>query len=159
AVLQQAGRNPSQKTINKYWTSQTTSLNFDDFCAILKKEKPATKNELLEAFGKIDTDKAGCIFHDELYKILTTRGAKMTWEEVTSTTKQAAFNCSGKLDYNKVRPRVKFHSEQCCKAARDRLEVDPRLRQQQFGNETENSSEGIPVLVSKASPRISRKSH
>ncbi|XP_017596142.1 PREDICTED: EF-hand calcium-binding domain-containing protein 7, partial [Corvus brachyrhynchos] len=100
--LQQAGRNPSRRTINKYWTSQTTSLNFDDFCAILKKEKPATKNELLEAFGKIDTDKAGYIFHDELYKILTTRGAKMTWEEVTSITKQAAFNCSGKLDYNKV---------------------------------------------------------
>lgn len=100
-VLQQAGRNPSQKTINKYWTSQRTSLNFDDFCAILKKEKPATKNELLEAFGKIDTDKAGYIFHDELYKILTTRGAKMTWEEVTTITKQADFNCSGKLDYNK----------------------------------------------------------
>lgn len=72
AVLQQAGRNPSQKTINKYWTSQTTSLNFDDFCAILKKEKPVTKKELLEAFGKIDADKAGYILHDELYKILTT---------------------------------------------------------------------------------------
>lgn len=71
-VLQQAGRNPSQKTINKYWTSQTTTLNFDDFCAILKKEKPATKTELLEAFGKIDTDNTGYILHDELYKILTT---------------------------------------------------------------------------------------
>lgn len=100
-VLQQAGRNPSQKTINKYWTSQRTSLNFDDFCAILKNEKPATRNELLKAFGKIDTDKAGYIFHDELYKILTTRGDKMTWEEVTTITKQADFNCSGKLDYNK----------------------------------------------------------
>ncbi|XP_077038736.1 EF-hand calcium-binding domain-containing protein 7 isoform X3 [Agelaius phoeniceus] len=100
-VLQQAGRNPSQKTINRYWTSQTSSLNFDDFCAILKKEKPATKNELLEAFGKIDTDKAGYIAHDELCKILTTRGDKMTWEEVTSITKQADFNCNGKLDYNK----------------------------------------------------------
>lgn len=72
SVLQQAGGNPSQKTINKYWTSQTTSLNFDDFCAIVKKEKPATKNELLEAFGKIDTDKDGYILHDELCKILTT---------------------------------------------------------------------------------------
>ncbi|XP_031974364.1 EF-hand calcium-binding domain-containing protein 7-like [Corvus moneduloides] len=157
-VLQQAGRNPSRRTINKYWTSRTTSLNFDDFCAILKKEKPATKNELLEAFGKIDTDKAGYIFHDELYKILTTRGDKMTWEEVTSITKQADFNCSGKLDYNKFCELYLSTREQCCKAARDRLEVDPRLRQQQFGNQTENSSEGIPVPVSKASPRISRKS-
>ncbi|NXX55159.1 EFCB7 protein, partial [Scopus umbretta] len=101
SVLQQAGRNPSQKTVNKYWTSQTTALNFDDFCTILKKEKPATKTELLEAFGKIDADNTGYILHDELYKILTTRGEKMTRDEVSAITKQAVFNCSGKLDYNK----------------------------------------------------------
>ncbi|KAF4797257.1 EF-hand calcium binding domain 7 [Turdus rufiventris] len=155
-VLQQAGRNPSQKTINKHWTSQTTSLNFDDFCAILKKEKPATKNELLEAFGKIDTDKAGYILHDELCKILTTRGDKMTWEEVTSITNQADFNCSGKLDYKKFCELYLTTSEQCCKAARDRLESDARLRQQHFGNQTENSSEGISLPVPKPSPRVSR---
>ncbi|NXI25770.1 EFCB7 protein, partial [Sterrhoptilus dennistouni] len=156
-VLQQAGRNPSQKTINKYWTSQTTSLNFDDFCAILKKEKPATKNELLEAFGKIDTDKDGYILHEELCKILTTRGDKMTWEEVTSITKQADFNCNGKLDYNKFCELYLSTSEQCCRAARARLDTDPRLRQQHFGNQTGNSSEGITVPVSKPSPRVSRK--
>ncbi|XP_023788063.1 EF-hand calcium-binding domain-containing protein 7 isoform X1 [Cyanistes caeruleus] len=156
-ALQQAGRNPSQKTINKYWTSQTTSLNFDDFCAILKKEKPATKNELLEAFGKIDTDKSGYILHDELFKILTTRGDKMTWEEVTSITKQADFNCSDKLDYSKFCELYLTTSEQCCKAARDRLETDPRLRQQHFGNQTEHFSHGITLPVSKASPRVSRK--
>jgi len=33
-ALQHAGRNPSQKTINKYWTPQTAKLNFDDFCII-----------------------------------------------------------------------------------------------------------------------------
>lgn len=47
-------------------------LNFDDFCTILKQEKPVTKTELLEAFGKIDTDNCGYILHDELYRILTT---------------------------------------------------------------------------------------
>ncbi|NXR63432.1 EFCB7 protein, partial [Rhadina sibilatrix] len=156
-VLQQAGRNPSQKTINKYWTSQTTSLNFDDFCAILKKEKPATKNELLEAFGKIDRDKTGYILHDELCKILTTRGDKMTWEEVSSITKQADFNCNGKLDYNKFCELYLTTREQCCKAARARLDSDPRLRQQHFGNQSGNSSEGITLPGSKPSPRVSRK--
>ncbi|NXE95408.1 EFCB7 protein, partial [Menura novaehollandiae] len=156
-VLQQAGRNPSQKTINKYWTSQTTTLNFDDFCAILKKEKPTTKTELLEAFGKIDTDKAGYILHDELYKILTTRGDKMTWEEVNTITKQADFNYSGKLDYNKFCDLYLTTSEQCCRAARDRLEADTRLRQQQFGNQAETSSEGITLPGSKPSPGFSRK--
>ncbi|KFW11164.1 PREDICTED: EF-hand calcium-binding domain-containing protein 7 [Fulmarus glacialis] len=156
-VLQQAGRNPSQKTVNKYWTSQTTTLNFDDFCTILKKEKPATKTELLEAFGKIDTDNTGYILHDELYKILTTRGEKMTWDEVSTITKQADFNCSGKLDYNKFCDLYMTTSEQCCKTAREKLEVDSRLRQQQFGSQAETSSEGITLPVSKPSPRVSRR--
>ncbi|NXF33069.1 EFCB7 protein, partial [Nyctibius bracteatus] len=156
-VLQRAGRNPSQKTVNKYWTSQTTTLNFDDFCTILKKEKPATKTELLEAFGKIDTDNTGYILHDELYKILTTRGEKMTRDEVSAITKQADFNCGGKLDYNKFCDLYLTTSEQCCKTAREKLEVDSRWRQQQFGSQAETSSEGITSPVSKPSPRIARK--
>ncbi|NXC12694.1 EFCB7 protein, partial [Corythaeola cristata] len=156
-VLQQAGRNPSQKTVNKYWTSQTTTLNFDDFCTILKEEKPATKAELLEAFGKIDTDNAGYILHDELYKILTMRGEKMTPDEVSAIIKQADFNYSGKLDYNKFCDLYMTTSEQCCKTAREKLEVDRRLRQQQFGSQAEASSEGVTLPASKPSPRISRK--
>ncbi|XP_064310972.1 EF-hand calcium-binding domain-containing protein 7 [Phalacrocorax carbo] len=156
-VLQQAGRNPSQKTVNKYWTSQTTTLNFDDFCTILKKEKPATKTELLEAFGKIDVDNTGYISHDELYKILTMRGEKMTQDEVSTITKQADFNCSGKLDYKKFCDFYMTTSEQCCKAAQEKLEGDSRLRQQQFGSQAETSSEGI--MVSKPPPRVSRKSN
>ncbi|NXN39926.1 EFCB7 protein, partial [Rhinoptilus africanus] len=156
-VLQQAGRNPSQKTVNKYWTSQTTTLNFDDFCTILKKEKPATKTELLEAFGKIDPHNTGYISHDELYKILTTRGEKMTRDEASAIFKQADFNCSGKLDYNKFCDLYMTTSEQCCKTAREKLEVDGRLRKQQFGSQTETSCEGITLPASKPSPRISRK--
>lgn len=49
-------------------------------------------------------------------------------------------------------------SEQCCKTAREKLEVDGRLRQQQFGSQAETSSEGITLPVSKPSPRIPRKS-
>ncbi|KAM6415294.1 EF-hand calcium-binding domain-containing protein 7 isoform 1-T1 [Rhynochetos jubatus] len=153
-VLQQAGRNPSEKAVNKYWTSQTTTLNFDDFCTILKKEKPATKMELLEAFAKIDTDNTGYILHDDLYKILTMRGEKMTRDEVSAIIKQADFNCSGKLDYKKFCDLYMTTSEQCCRAAREKLEVDSRLRQQQFGSQAE-TSEGM--AVSKPSPRVSRK--
>ncbi|NXN94469.1 EFCB7 protein, partial [Rhinopomastus cyanomelas] len=156
-VLQQAGRNPSQKTVDKYWTSRTTALNFDDFCMILKQEKPATKNELLEAFGKVDPDHTGYILHDELYKVLTMRGEKMTWDEVRSITNQADFNCGGKLDYRKFCDLYLATSKQCCRAARERLEVDCRLRQQQFGSQAETCSEGIAQPGSKPSPRIPRK--
>lgn len=71
AALQHAGRNPSQKTINKYWTPQTAKLNFDDFCIILRKEKPTSKAELLKSFKQLDVNDNGCILHTDLYKLLT----------------------------------------------------------------------------------------
>ncbi|NXC43217.1 EFCB7 protein, partial [Penelope pileata] len=156
-VLQQAGRNPSQKTVNKYWTSQTTTLNFDDFCAILKEETPTTKTELLEAFGKIDTDNTGYILHDELCKILTTKGEKMTMDEVSAITKLADFNCSGKLDYKKFCDFYMTTREQCCRTTLEKLEVDNRLKRQQFGSQVEASPEGITLPVSKPSPQVSKK--
>lgn len=71
AALQHAGRNPSQKTINKYWTPQTAKLNFDDFCIILRKEKPTSKAELLKSFKQLDVNDDGFILHTDLYKLLT----------------------------------------------------------------------------------------
>lgn len=73
-VLQKAGRNPSWETVNKYWTLQTTTLNFDDFCSILKKEEPVKKEELFKAFAEMDAKNDGYILHSELCKILTTVG-------------------------------------------------------------------------------------
>ncbi|XP_032651367.1 EF-hand calcium-binding domain-containing protein 7 isoform X1 [Chelonoidis abingdonii] len=156
-VLQQAGRNPSQKTVNQYWTSQTTTLNFDDFCNILKKEKPATKTELLKAFLKVDTNNDGYILHTELHKILTMRGEKMTVEEVNAITKLADVNSNGKLDYNKFCKLYMTTSEQCRKTALEKLEVDSRLRHQQFGSQVEASSERATSPISKPSSRTTRK--
>ncbi|XP_067391643.1 EF-hand calcium-binding domain-containing protein 7 isoform X1 [Emydura macquarii macquarii] len=155
-VLQQAGRNPSQKTINKYWTLQTTTLNFDDFCSILKKEKPATKTELLKAFLKVDTNNDGYILHTELYKILTTRGEKMTVEEVDAITKLTDVNSNGKLDYNKFCKLYMTTNEQCRKTALEKLEDDSRLRRQQFGSQVETSAERA-TSISKPSSRTTRK--
>ncbi|XP_039341641.1 EF-hand calcium-binding domain-containing protein 7 isoform X1 [Mauremys reevesii] len=155
-VLQQAGRNPSQKMVNQYWTPQTTTLNFDDFCNILKKEKPATKTELLKAFLKVDTNNDGYILHTELYKILTMRGEKMTVEEVNAITKLADVNSSGKLDYNKFCKLYMTTNEQCRKTALEKLEVDSRLRRQQFGSQVE-TSERATSPISKPSSRTTRK--
>lgn len=72
-ALQHAGRNPSQKTINKYSTPQTAKQNFDDFCIILRKEKPISKAELLKSFKQLDVNDYGYILHTVLYKLLTKR--------------------------------------------------------------------------------------
>nr|XP_028589040.1 EF-hand calcium-binding domain-containing protein 7 isoform X2 [Podarcis muralis] len=127
-VLQQAGRNPSQKTVNKYWTLQTTTLNFDDFCFILKQEEPVRKTELLKAFAKIDVNNEGCILHSELHKLLT------TFCKLYMTT-----------------------NEQCLKHALEKLEVDSKLKRQQFGSQLETSSELATSLISKTIPKTARK--
>lgn len=57
--------------LNKYWTSSTSKLNFDDFCEILKCEKKMEGRELLRAFKKMDVNGDGCISIGELEKALT----------------------------------------------------------------------------------------
>ncbi|XP_027708634.1 EF-hand calcium-binding domain-containing protein 7 isoform X1 [Vombatus ursinus] len=149
-VLQKAGRNPSQKTIDKYWTPQTAKLNFDDFCAILKKEKPTSKSELLKAFKKIDVNNDGYILHTDLYKILTKRGEKMTPEEMNAIINLADINVDGKLDYIKFCKLYVATNEQCLKTALEKLEIDSKVRLQQLGSHPEASPE------SGVSPRIPR---
>ncbi|XP_037672453.1 EF-hand calcium-binding domain-containing protein 7 isoform X2 [Choloepus didactylus] len=156
-ALQHAGRNPSQKTINKYWTPQTAKLNFDDFCIILRKEKPTSKAELLKSFKKLDVNDDGSILHTDLYKILTKRGEKMTQEEVNAIINLADVNANGKFDYIKFCKLYMTTNEQCLKTALEKLEIDSKLRRQQFGSHIEGSHERDLSPVSKPSPRIIRK--
>ncbi|XP_005204564.1 EF-hand calcium-binding domain-containing protein 7 isoform X1 [Bos taurus] len=156
-ALQHAGRNPSQKTINKYWTSQTAKLNFDDFCIILRKEKPTSKAELLKSFKQLDVNDNGSILHTDLYKLLTKKGEKMTREEVNAIINLADVNADGKFDYIKFCKLYMATNEQCLKTTLEKLEVDSKLRRQQFGSHVEGSPERAPSPVAKASPRIIRK--
>lgn len=156
-ALQHAGRNPSQKTINKYWTPQTAKLNFDDFCIILSKEKPTSKAELLKSFKKLDVNDDGSILHSDLHKHLTERGEKMTQEEVNAVINLADVNANGKFDYVKFCKLYMTTSEQCLKTTLERLEADSKLRRQQFGSQMEGSPERDPSPVPKPSPRIIRK--
>ncbi|XP_058994214.1 EF-hand calcium-binding domain-containing protein 7 isoform X1 [Mustela lutreola] len=156
-ALQHAGRNPSQKTINKYWTPQTAKLNFDDFCIILRKEKPTSKSELLKSFKQLDVNDDGSILHTDLYKLLTKRGEKMSREEVNAIISLADVNADGKFDYIKFCKLYMTTIEQCLKTTVEKLEVDSQLKRQQFGSHTEGSPERDPSPVPKPSPRIIRK--
>ncbi|KAF6109713.1 hypothetical protein HJG60_010932 [Phyllostomus discolor] len=156
-ALQHAGRNPSQKTVNKYWTPQTAKLNFDDFCIILRKEKPASKAELLKSFKQLDVNDDGFILHTDLYKLLTKRGEKMTLEEVNAIINLADVNADGKFDYIKFCKLYMTTNEQCLKTTLEKLEVDSKLRRQQFGSYIEGFPERDPSPRPKPSPRIVRK--
>ncbi|XP_019483748.1 PREDICTED: EF-hand calcium-binding domain-containing protein 7 [Hipposideros armiger] len=156
-ALQHAGRNPSQKTVNKYWTPQTAKLNFDDFCIILRKEKPTSKGELLKSFKQLDVNDDGYILHTDLYKLLTKRGEKMTREEVNAVINLADVNADGKFDYIKFCKLYMTTNEECLKTTLEKLEVDSKLKRQQFGSHIEGSPEGDPSPGPKPSPRIIRK--
>ncbi|XP_012733531.2 EF-hand calcium-binding domain-containing protein 7 isoform X2 [Fundulus heteroclitus] len=134
-VLQQAGRNPSHATLNKYWTSRTSKLNFDDFCEILKCERKTDEAELMRAFRKLDVNGDGCITHSVLEKALTSRGEKMTAEEVNAVFSLADVNKDGKLDYAEFCRRLASTAEQCQTAALENLKADAKLRRQNFGSQ------------------------
>lgn len=147
-ALQQAGRNPTRRTLGKYWTQHTKKLNFDDFCEILKKEKPIDKNELMKAFRKMDLNNDGFITQEELYKVLTTKGERMTREEVKMVMDEADSNNDGKLDYNEFCRLFLMTIEKSQKNAVARLDADARMKQQQFGSLTSLECLSLPSTKS-----------
>ncbi|XP_071984166.1 EF-hand calcium-binding domain-containing protein 7 isoform X1 [Engystomops pustulosus] len=149
-VLQRAGRNPSNRTLSRYWTAKTKELNFDDFCAIVRREKPAAKSELLKAFRKLDPTSRGYITHDELTRVLTTKGEKMSPEEVSAILRLADVNIGGRMDYNKFCNTFLSTCDQCAKTAAEKMETNNRAKRQQFGSQIESSPERS------ASPRNQR---
>ncbi|XP_051997037.1 EF-hand calcium-binding domain-containing protein 7 isoform X2 [Xyrauchen texanus] len=156
-VLQQAGRNPSQKALDKYWPPGTKKLNFDDFCDILKKEKPAEADQLMRIFKKFDVNCDGYISHDELSRILTSTGEKMSPKEVDEIFSLADVNKDGKLDYAEFCRLLGSTVEQCQAAAHEKLESDAKLKRQNFGNQLDKplqSPETLPELpASETHPR------
>ncbi|XP_070687879.1 EF-hand calcium-binding domain-containing protein 7 [Pempheris klunzingeri] len=135
-ALQQAGRNPSQATLSKYWTPRTSKLNFDDFCEILKCEKRTEESELVRAFKKMDVNGDGYISHSELEKALTTRGEKMNTEEVNAIFSLVDVNKEGKLDYAEFCRSFVSTVEQCQMAVLERLEANAKLKRQNFGSQS-----------------------
>ncbi|XP_028443612.1 EF-hand calcium-binding domain-containing protein 7 isoform X1 [Perca flavescens] len=135
-ALQQAGRNPTNATLNKYWTQRTSKLNFDDFCEILKNEKRTEETELMRAFKKMDVNSDGYISHSELEKALTTKGEKMTPEEVNAIFSLADINKDGKLDYAEFCRLLVSTAEQCQMAALERLDANAKLKRQNFGSQS-----------------------
>uniref|UniRef100_H3DL70 EF-hand calcium-binding domain-containing protein 7 n=1 Tax=Tetraodon nigroviridis TaxID=99883 RepID=H3DL70_TETNG len=135
-ALQQAGRNPSYATLNKYWTPKTSTLNFDDFCQILKCERKTEETDLLRAFKKMDENGDGYISHSELEKALTTKGEKMTSEEVSAIFSLLDINKDGKLNYSEFCRLFVSTVEQCETAALERLEANAKLKRQNFGSQS-----------------------
>ncbi|KAF7655388.1 hypothetical protein LDENG_00056880 [Lucifuga dentata] len=151
-VLQQAGRNPSKATLSKYWTPKIAKLNFDDFCEILKCEKKTEEHELMRAFKKMDVNGDGYITHSQLEKVLTTRGEKMSAEEVDTIFAVADINKDGKFHYAEFCRLFASTVEQCQAADLERLEADAKLKRQNFGSQSDSFPKSSMSSASASAP-------
>ncbi|KAK2156234.1 hypothetical protein LSH36_218g03056 [Paralvinella palmiformis] len=128
-VLQQAGRNPTKKCLRQYWTNDTDSISFSEFVDICRKVKPTTEDELLQAFKKIDINGDGYIDNSELKKVLTTRGDRMTTQEIQEIIDEVDENKDGKLDYKEFSKMMLNTQEQCKKLAVEYMEKKTKKKQ------------------------------
>uniref|UniRef100_A0A2C9M0C2 EF-hand domain-containing protein n=1 Tax=Biomphalaria glabrata TaxID=6526 RepID=A0A2C9M0C2_BIOGL len=127
-LLQQTGRNPTSKSVAKYWTPRTESMTFEDFVDVCSRELVTSEEELLKAFHKIDLNGDGYISLDELYKIMTTKGEKMSKDEVKDIIDEVDENKDGKLDYKEFAKMVLSTTEEYKKLALRNLEKREKNR-------------------------------
>lgn len=91
SAIQCTGRNPSQKSIDKYWTQyggthmyglvyrigyinpfvSVGAITLTQFCNIMRRETPPTLDHLITLFKKFDKDNDGMIDKSDLMKLLT----------------------------------------------------------------------------------------
>ncbi|PAA93996.1 hypothetical protein BOX15_Mlig000899g2 [Macrostomum lignano] len=77
------------------------TIDFPEFVSLMVNHvnKPVTKEEIKSAFMVFDLEKRGYITSDELRRILTTRGDKMTPEEADEMIQAADMDADGMIDY------------------------------------------------------------
>lgn len=138
-ALQFSGRNPSQKIIKKYWKHSTRSISYSEFCDIMKKEIPNTKNDLVLAFKKMDINGDGFISFCELKKALTMYGEKMNESEVHEILEEADDNGDGHLDYGEFCEMLVSTAETCKELNQKKMKDENTSRDRRPGSLSRNS--------------------
>ncbi|XP_077572639.1 EF-hand calcium-binding domain-containing protein 7 [Stigmatopora nigra] len=150
-VLQLAGQNPSQATLDEYWSPGTSHMNFDDFCEILKSEWKTENNDLIGAFKKLDANGNGYILHSQVEKVLSTGKDKMTSQEVKDILSLSEINNDGKFNYVEFCRQLVCTVEKCQMASLVKLQSDAKLKKQNFGSHHDSSPK--PSITSPTLPQ------
>ncbi|XP_070196446.1 EF-hand calcium-binding domain-containing protein 7-like isoform X5 [Littorina saxatilis] len=127
-VLQQAGRNPSQRVVNRYWDDDRDSMAFDEFVDVCRKVSSTSEDDLMKAFRKIDINGDGYISLDELYKIMTTKGERLSRQEVKVMIDEVDENKDGRLDYKEFCRMFMSTTEECKKLSLRAMEKKERRK-------------------------------
>lgn len=146
-VLQQSGRNPSNRALEKHWPRHTDELSFNDFVDICRKEPVTTADDLMKAFRKIDINGDGYISLDELYKIMNAKGDSMSRDEVRRMIDEVDENKDGRLDYGEFCNMIMKTTNDCKKMS---MKVMERKERRKKGKTRSDILDEMP----KPSPRI-----
>lgn len=107
-VLRSLGHTPANEEIDNYIVefdpSETGVIDFPTFLTLMarrmREQFTDTEEELREAFRVFDRDGQGLINADELRRILTTLGDRMTHEEVDELMKECDIDKLGNIRYD-----------------------------------------------------------
>ncbi|XP_052273949.1 calmodulin-beta-like isoform X2 [Dreissena polymorpha] len=104
-VMRSLGQNPTEQElrdmINEVDMDGSQTIDFGEFCMMMLKRMNESNEdeELLDAFKVFDKDGNGYITADELKKVMTNLGEKMTDEEVQEMLNEADENHDGQISY------------------------------------------------------------
>ncbi|KAL8621696.1 hypothetical protein ACOMHN_024667 [Nucella lapillus] len=127
-VLQQSGRNLTPKALNRYWSNDRDSMTFEEFLDVCRAEPATSEEELIKAFRKIDINGDGYISLDELYKIMTTRGERLSRQEVKTMIDEVDENKDGRLDYKEFCRMFMATTDECKKLSLKVMEKKDRRK-------------------------------
>lgn len=112
-IIRACGENPSQariQTIVNNANQTTSTIDFQQFIQILDdvrtNDKRLTRNDLLAAFKVFDLDKSGFIHVDELKKVLTQLGEKLTQQEWQNLLSMSNPLSNATIDYTQLAAKL-----------------------------------------------------
>ncbi|PAA63425.1 hypothetical protein BOX15_Mlig017549g1 [Macrostomum lignano] len=90
-----------EKLVHEVDADGSGTIDFPEFVSLMVNHinKPVTKEEIKSAFMVFDIDNKGYIPSEELRRILTTRGDRMTEEEADEMIAAADLDGDGMIDY------------------------------------------------------------
>ena len=75
AALRCVGRNPTSLRVEQYWSQHGgrggEGLGYEQFKAIMRRERPTSRDDLVRAFARLDRNGDGYITAGELMKVVT----------------------------------------------------------------------------------------
>lgn len=112
-IIRACGENPTEAHIEelvKRANEKDGTISFQRFLEIIRetraKEKRLTVSDLEGAFKVFDTANSGSIHRDELRKVLTTLGEKLSQEEVDELLLMAQPNSDGLINYSELAKKL-----------------------------------------------------